>query len=124
MIHFHPAVPIGTVSAESVRILGTVPDESRGILIQGMDVFLASAQPIGLTDYWVFELGTLLTTASFETRSLYALPQTGMCKGRNAIEFQRKVRYDTGEVVAVRVRPIGAPGSLTGCDVVLKIQEP
>ena len=124
MIHYHPAVPIGTVSAESIRVFGVLPTEGKGLPMDGMDVFLAVEQAPGPTDYWIIELGALLGTGLFETRAQMARPQIGLAKGRNSMDFAPEVRYSTGEVVAVRVRPIGSPAALTGCDVVLRIQEP
>lgn len=122
--HLRPAVPLGTISAESTRILGIVPQEVTGILVTGMDIFLATAQTMAPYDYWIIELGVLFGGGDFEVRGPWASPSVGLAKGRNTVEFPRKVRYDTGEVVAVRARPIGAPSSLAGCDVVLRVQEP
>lgn len=124
MIAWYPSIPIGTVSAESTRVLGVIPPESTGILVKGMDVYLATAQAIGHTDYWILELGALYAPGGFEVRGKIAAPKTGLSVGRNAVEFLAKVRYTTGEVVAIRARPIGSPVALTGCDVVLRIQEP
>ena len=118
-----PACPLGTISAESVRIIGVMAPEGRGVLVRGMDIFLDSAVPLGPTDYWIIELGTL-QGEDFVARALSARPQQGLAKGRNAVDLNPKVRYDTGEVVAVRARPIGGPSALTGCDVVLRVQEP
>ncbi len=123
-VNLRPSVPLGTISTESIRVMGIIPPESKGILVQGMDIFMATNQPLAPNDYWIIELGVMFGAGDFEVRGPWANPETGLAKGRNTIEFARKVRYDVGEVVAVRARPIGGPASLAGCDVVLRIQEP
>lgn len=123
-INIRPAVALGTVSVESIRVLGIIPEESKGILVHGLDIFMSTNQPLAPNDYWIIELGVLFGGGDFEVRHAVAQPKGGFAKGRNPVEFARKVRYDVGEVVAVRARPIGGPASLAGCDVVLRVQEP
>ena len=124
MIEMLPAVPLGTVAAQSVRVLGVIPDSGPGLRVRAMDIFLATEIALGPSDYWQFELGVMGGGGSFTARTLVAVPYRGFAKGRNRIELRPVVGYSSGEVVALRATPRGSPATLTGCDVVLTIEEP
>ena len=118
------SIHIGTADAESIRVMGDVPSDCRGLIVRGMVVYLEVAQAPHPNDYWIIELGTVFGGGDFEVRAIMAQPKVGFQKGANAMDLRPKVRYSVSENVAVRVRPYGSPEALTGCDVALKAQEP
>ena len=121
---YFPAVPIGTVSVQTPRVLGIVSTDSSGFVVRGLDIFLRGAIAPSNSDYWIIEIGTLGGGGTFFPKSQYARPFQGLALGRNTVEFPTKVGYAIGDVVAVRVTPRGTPAALTNCDVVLLVQEP
>lgn len=124
MILFHPACPIGTVAVESVRVLGVVSTRGKSVIATRLDIFTATEIPPHPANYWAFELGTYGGGTIFEVRFAYAEPYKGLAAGRNAVLLAKPVVYGVGEVVALRVKPVGSPSSLTGCDVAVGIEEP
>lgn len=124
MITYWPTVHFGTLAAESILVVCIVPKQAKGIIVRGMDVFLATEQAPGPTDYWVVELGTIAGQMEFFPKAQHATPFKGMAKGRNEVAFPAPVPYATGEVVALRAIPVGSPASLTDLQVVVRIEEP
>ena len=117
------AFPFAAVSVERTRIYGVVPPEGNGLVCRGMDLFFATESAASNADYWVVEMGTMSGQMEFSPKATAAQPFTGWAKGRNAVDFQVKIRYANGDIIAVRVRPVGDPAALTTLDVVPRLQE-
>jgi len=123
MINPYPVVHIGTISAEVIRIVGIIPERGAGLLVRGLDVFTSVEIAPSPGDYWQFDIGTVVGAMSFTSRHSWADPFRGIPVGRFEVPFSPPTAYSVGEVVALRVRPVGSPASLTWLQVGVRLEE-
>ena len=124
MIRYYPSIWFGTLDEEAIRVVCIVPKREKGVVVKSLDLFLSTQQEPGTSDYWSFDLGTVVGQMEFVSRFPYADPKRGYPKGRNPVFFGRVVAYDPGEVMAVRALPVGAPADLVELQVVVGMEEP
>ena len=93
---FFPVIYFGTLSADSVRIVGIVPEQGDGLVVRALYIYIAEELAIGPTDYWVVELGTVGAQMSFTAKVISAFPFKGLAKGGTPVFFASLVPDDAG----------------------------